>query len=72
MAILFYLVNCTMGTLGSYFVFKKFRHMGLLAAGIALVTASILAMPDERWWPMGLGAIAAVALHRLIGDPLEA
>ena len=72
MAIAFYIVNGTIGTLGSYLVFRRFRELGLLAAGAALVVASLVSMPGERWWPMGVGIVAAFLLNRLIGDPLDA
>src|SRR5262249_51393859 len=37
MEILYYLVNGTLGTLGSYLIFKRFQHLGLLTAGLAMV-----------------------------------
>jgi hypothetical protein len=72
MSIAFLLVNGSVGTLGSYLVFRRYQHLGLLAAGITLVVGSLASMPDERWWVMGVAAAIAVLLHRVIGDPIEA
>ena len=72
MSIAFLVVNGAVGTMGSYFVFRKYQHLGLLAAGITLVVGSLASMPDERWWVMGAAAAAALLLHKLIGDPIEA
>jgi hypothetical protein len=72
MGITFVIVNGSLGTLGSYLVFRRYQHLGLLAAGVALIVGSLAAMPGERWWPMAAAAAAAALLYRLIGDPIEA
>jgi hypothetical protein len=72
MSIGFILVNGAIGTLGSYLVFRRYQHLGLLAAGVTLVVGSLVSMPGERWWPMAAAVGAALLLHRLIGDPIEA
>jgi hypothetical protein len=69
---LFYIVNGLLGTVGGFLVFKHFRHLGLLAAGAALTVGSMWSMGNDQWWPMLLSAPVAVALYRLIGDPIEA
>jgi len=72
MSIGFILVNGAIGTLGSYLVFRRYQHLGLLAAGVTLVVGSLASMPGERWWPMAASIAVAFLLHRLIGDPIEA
>jgi len=72
MQISFFLVNGAIGTLGSYLVFKRFHHLGLLAAGVALVAGSLISMIGENWWALGASLGAAWLLHRLIGDPINA
>jgi hypothetical protein len=72
MSIAFFLANGAVGTLGSYLVFRRFRNLGLLAAGAALVLGSIVSFSGEQWWMLGLSCILAPLLARLVGDPLEA
>ncbi len=71
MGLWFIIVNGLIGTTGSYLVFKKFRHLGLLLAGLCCVIGSIWSGIDSEWMPMmGLTAIGAL-LARLVGNPLE-
>jgi len=72
MVVLFYLFNGAMGTAGSYLLFKKFRHLGLAAAGASLVVGSFAAMGDDDWWPMLAACGVAALLFKVIGDPLDA
>jgi hypothetical protein len=68
---LFYIVNGFLGTVGGYLMFKKFRHLGLLAAGAALTVGSVWSMGGEQWWPMLASLPVAVVLYLMIGDPAE-
>jgi len=71
MYILFLASNTLLSTTGAYLVFKRFRHLGLLAAGVLLVVSTAWSMHNEQWWPMLAGLAAATLGHRLIGDPLD-
>ena len=68
---LFYLVHGVIGTAGGYLVIKRFKHLGLLAAGASLTLGSLISMGGETWWPMLASVAAGVLLHRLIGVPIE-
>jgi len=72
MSTAFFLANGAVGTLGSYLVFRHFRHLGMLAAGAALVLGSVVSFSGERWWVLGGFCIIAPLLARLVGDPLDA
>ncbi len=72
MAILFLLVNGFIGTAGSYLVFKRFRHIGLMLAGVCLVIGSIWSMSNNQWMPMMGLTVIGVLVAKVVGDPLEA
>ncbi len=71
MGILFLFVNGIVGTAGSYLVFKRFRHLGLMLAGLCLTVGSIWSMSVNQWMPMVGLTVIGVLLATLVGDPLD-
>jgi len=71
MGLWFILVNGLLGTAGSYLVFKRFKHIGLLLAGLCLVIGSIWSTFDNQWMPMLGLSVIGVLLAKLVGDPLD-
>lgn len=67
----FFLINGVLGMLGSFLVLKRFRHLGLCLAGVALIVGSSYAIYDEEWWPSLAGLLTAVLCAKVIGNPLE-
>lgn len=67
----FIVINSVLGTLGSFLVVRRFRHVGLCLAGLALIAGSSLAFYDEEWWPSLAGLAIAALCAKLVGNPLE-
>ena len=71
MGLWFILVNGLLGTAESYLVFKRFKHIGLLLAGLCLVAGSVWSTFDNQWMPMLGLSVIGVLLAKLVGDPLD-
>ena len=71
MAPMFLLVNGLIGTTGSYLIFRKFRNLGLLLAGLCLVAGSAWSAFDNQWTPMMGLTICDILLAKLVGNPLD-
>lgn len=67
----FVVINSVLGSLGSFLVVRRFKHVGLCLAGLALVVGSSVAFYDEEWWPSLAGAVVALLCAKVIGNPLE-